>query len=208
MQPPDFLLDGPESAPLTVLLAHGAGAPADSPFMTRMAEGLAEPRFRVARFDFPYMAATRRDRVRRPPDRAPVLVACFEAAIAAFAPERLVIGGKSLGGRIATLLADKAGVRGVVCFGYPFHPPGNPERVRAEHLATIATPTLILQGTRDPFGSTEEVPAYRFSPAVRVHWIEDGEHSFKPRAASGRTEDQNLADALAAMAAFVSSRVP
>jgi predicted alpha/beta-hydrolase family hydrolase len=102
--------------------------------------------------------------------------------------KRLVIGGKSMGGRIASMVADEAGVRGLVCLGYPFHPPGRPEKLRTKHLENLATPALIVQGTRDQFGTKEDVAGYSLSESIRVAWIEDGDHSYKPRASSGRTE--------------------
>ena len=199
---PEFLIDGPAGAPLTVALAHGAGAAMDSPFMTAMAAGLAGRGWRVVRFEFPYMAARRRDGRRRPPDPQAKLLAAWRAVISDLGPERLVIGGKSLGGRMASLIAEAAGVRGLVCLGYPFHPPGKPERLRTAHLADIATPSLIVQGTRDPFGTPEEVAGYDLSPRIRLAWIEDGDHDLKPRKASGRTKEQNWQAALAAVAAF------
>ena len=119
-----------------------------------------------------------------------------------------MIGGKSLGGRIASMAADEAGVAGLVCLGYPFHPPGKPERLRTKHLETLRTPTLIVQGTRDALGSREDVAGYRLSPSIRIAWIEDGDHSFKPRASSGRTEAQTLAEAIAHVQEFLSSTVP
>jgi predicted alpha/beta-hydrolase family hydrolase len=106
---------------------------------------------------------------------------------------RLVIGGKSLGGRIASMIADETGVRGLVCLGYPFHPPGKPEQTRTRDLERLRTPALILQGDRDPFGRPEEVSKYELSRAIRVEWLEDGDHSFEPRVRSGRTEAENLA---------------
>jgi uncharacterized protein len=117
----------------------------------------------------------------------------------------LVIGGKSMGGRIASLVADEAGVAGLVCLGYPFHPVGKPDRLRVEHLAAINTPTLIVQGERDPFGSREEVGGYKLARKLRVKWIDDGDHSFKPRKASGRTEAGNCVVAVKAVVAFVES---
>jgi hypothetical protein len=102
------------------------------------------------------------------------------------------------------MVADRAGVRGLVCLGYPFHPPGKPERLRTKHLEDLRTPTLVVQGTRDIFGSREDVAGYRLSEAIRVAWIEDGDHSFKPRASSGRTESQNLAEAIALVREFLS----
>jgi len=217
MPPPDLLLDGPapgsapgtaeaseaSGAPLTLALAHGAGVPMDSDFMAAFAEGLAAEGLRVARFEFPYMAARRRDGRKRPPDREPVLLQTWRRVIAALGPENLAIGGKSLGGRMASLLADETAVQGLVCLGYPFHPPGKPDRPRTAHLETIKTPTLIVQGTRDPFGTPDEVAGYKLSPAVRLHWAEDGDHGLEPRKASGRTAEQNLAEAIAAVAAFL-----
>jgi uncharacterized protein len=203
MGAPEFLFDGPADAGLCIALAHGAGAPMDSPFMAAFAEGLAARGYRVARFEFPYMAERRRTGRKRPPDRANVLFDTWRAAIAELGPERLVIGGKSLGGRIASMIADETGVRGLVCLGYPFHPPGRPQDPRIDHLRQLRTPTLILQGARDPFGPPGEVRGYDLSPAIRVHWLEDGDHGFKPRKASGRGERQNWSEAIEAMAGFV-----
>jgi len=200
---PEFLFDGPADSPLTIALAHGAGAAMDSPFMAAFAEGLAARGYRVARFEFPYMADRRRTGRKRPPDRANVLLDSWRAAIAALGSESLVIGGKSLGGRIASMVADETGVRGLVCLGYPFHPPGRPQDPRIDHLRQLRTPTLILQGARDPFGPPEEVRGYALSPAIRVHWLEDGDHGFKPRKASGRSERQNWDEAIEAFVGFV-----
>jgi predicted alpha/beta-hydrolase family hydrolase len=202
-EPKDFLFNGPDHSPHVVVLAHGAGAPMDSPFLNRFAEGLAARGLRVARFEFPYMQARRKEGRRTAPDRPPVLREAWLSAIDRLGGgSRLVIGGKSLGGRIASLLADEAGARGLLCLGYPFHPPGQPDRLRTKHLEALHTPALILQGTRDPFGSPEDVASYRLSRAVRVLWIPDGDHSFKPRVSSGRTEAQNLEEAIRAAADF------
>jgi predicted alpha/beta-hydrolase family hydrolase len=108
-----------------------------------------------------------------------------------------------MGGRIASLVADDAGVAGLICLGYPFHPVGNPDKLRVEHLAKIKTPTLIIQGERDPFGTREEVAKYKLSRMVQVTWMVDGDHSFKPRKSSGRTEQQNWNAALAEIEAFL-----
>ena len=199
-----MLLDGPAGARTTLVLAHGAGAPMDSPWMNLVAAGLASRGVRVARFEFPYMQRRREDGRRGAPDREPVLRAAWRAAVDELGgSERLVIGGKSLGGRIASLVADELRARGLVCLGYPFHPPGRPERTRTAHLAGLATPALVVQGTRDPFGSREDVAGYALSPAIRVVWIEDGDHDLRPRARSGRSAEQNLGEALEAVAAFL-----
>ena len=203
---PSFLFDGPKHAPLTVALAHGAGAPMDSPFMDEIAKGIAEGGFRVARFEFPYMRARREGEKSGAPDREPVLRESWLEAIRELGPDRLVIGGKSLGGRIASLVADAAGVRGLLCLGYPFHPPGKPDRLRTKHLAGLATPALVLQGERDPFGTPEEVAAYRLARSIRVVWVPDGDHSFKPRVRSGRTEAENRRFAVEQSRIFLAER--
>src|SRR5688572_24880573 len=207
MAAPDLLFDGPADAPLTVALAHGAGAPMDSGFMNVVARGLAARGLRVARFEFPYMARRREGAGGRgAPDRTPVLEATWLEVIEALGGGRdLVIGGKSMGGRIASHVADRAGVRGLVCMGYPFHPPGQPQKLRTAHLAELRTPTLILQGTRDPFGGPEEVAGYTLSPAIRLLWLDGGDHSFAaPRGAASSTSD-NLRAAIAAVAGFAAA---
>jgi predicted alpha/beta-hydrolase family hydrolase len=157
----------------------------DSDFMSEVAAGLAARGVRVARFEFAYMAR-RRSGQRPPPDRLPALCERFRAAVARMGgPKDLVIGGKSMGGRIASMLADELGVRGVLCLGYPFHPPGRPEQTRTEHLADLRTPCRIIQGTRDPFGTREEVARYRLSSRIELTWIEDGDHDLAPRRRQG-----------------------
>jgi uncharacterized protein len=205
MRKPDLLITGPDAGP-TVVLAHGAGAPMDSPSLNAIARGLGDAGLRVARFEFPYMQARREEARRRPPDREPVLRESWKAVLEELGgASHLVIGGKSMGGRIASLIADEVEPRGLVCLGYPFHPPGQLEKTRTAHLEHLRTPTLIVQGTRDPFGTPEEVAGYRLSPAIRIVWLEDGDHSFKPRASSGRTEKQNVTEAVEAVAEFVAS---
>ena len=200
-----FLADGPPEAKDTLILAHGAGGAMDSAFLTTIARALAARGLRVLRFEFPYMAARRTEGRSRPPDREPVLLEAWRAAVRAAGSDAF-IGGKSLGGRMASLVADELGVRGLVCLGYPFHPPGPPEKLRTRHLASLRTPTLILQGERDPFGSRAEVAGYALSDAIRMEWLTDGDHSFKPRRASGATEGGNLERAIAEVAAFIASR--
>ena len=188
----DLLRTGLGGTP-RLLLAHGAGAPMDSPFMNAIADSVAAAGIEVIRFEFEYMAKRREDGTRRGPDRAPKLIARFKEVLSLVGPAaEVVIGGKSMGGRIASMIADEVGAAGVVCLGYPFHPPGKPERLRTAHLETLKTPTLIVQGTRDRLGSEEEVAAYTLSPSIELAWMADGDHSFKPRKKSGRTAEQNL----------------
>lgn len=200
---PALLWDGAPGAGPTVLLAHGAGAGCRSPFVAEVAAGLAARGLRVARFDFPYMAA-RAGGVRRAPDPAPRLMAWLRAAAAAAAadPAGLVLAGKSMGGRIATMVADGLGVAGVVVFGYPFHPPRQPGRLRIAHLQALRTPCLVLQGERDPFGVPGEVAAYPLSPAITVQWLADGDHSLAPRKGSGLSAQAHRSAAIEAAAAF------
>ena len=198
-----LLTNGPADAPVTVVLAHGAGAGMDTEFMNVFAEGLAETGLRMVRFEFPYMIERRRTGKRRPPNREPVLLDAWRNAIDSLDAETLVIGGKSMGGRMASLIADESKAAALVCLGYPFHPTGKPDRLRTEHLETIKTPTLILQGERDALGSRTEVAGYRLSANVKVRWLPDGDHSFKPRKKSGRTQGQNWEEAIAAIGDFV-----
>jgi uncharacterized protein len=205
-QPPELLFDGPSNGAVVIALAHGAGLSREAPFMTHVAKGLAAQGYRVARFNFPYMDKIQDTGKRRPPDRLPILVQTWLDVIAKLGAERLIIAGKSLGGRVASLVADEVGVLGLVALGYPFHPSGRPEKTRTEHLAALRTPTLICQGTRDPLGNAADVSTYDLSPSIRLHWLEDGDHGFKPRKVSGRTETQNLDEAVTTIAAFAHAR--
>jgi predicted alpha/beta-hydrolase family hydrolase len=189
---PDFLEDGPSGARFTYVFAHGAGSPMKTPFMSTIARGLAAHGIHVVRFEFPYMAAGRR----RPDPQNVLLHSWREVASRLGDPQRLIIGGKSLGGRMASMVADELRVAGLLCYGYPFHPPAKPDRLRTEHLKTLATPALIVQGTRDPFGNRDEVQAYGLSPRIRIAWIAEGDHSFKPPARSAVTERENLQAAI------------
>ena len=201
-----FLFNGPDRADVTILLAHGAGAPMDSASMTAAAEALAGAGFRVARFEFDYMAARRTGTGRTPPPKAEKLNPQYLAAIEALgAKGTLVIGGKSMGGRVASMVADslfEAGrVQGLLCLGYPFHPPGKPGQLRTAHLVDLRTPALIVQGTRDEFGTRDEVSTYALSPAIELLWLEDGDHDLKPRK---RVSGFSAADHLETMAKAVS----
>jgi uncharacterized protein len=196
----DLLVDG---AGPTLMLAHGAGAAMDSRGMTALATRIADRGVRVVRFEFAYLAA-RRDGVRRPPPRADTLLGEYRTALAEVGG-RPVIGGRSMGGRVASMVAAAdPGVAGLVCISYPWHPPAKPDQPRIAHLAGLATPTLIVQGTRDPFGSPEEVAGYPLAPAIDILWLEDGDHDLTPRkSVSGLTAAQHLDACADAVAAFV-----
>lgn len=201
----EFLLDGEGAGRPTVLLAHGAGAAMDTPWMEAMTAALVTRGFRVARFEFGYMAARRSGGSKRPPGKAETFVPEYRAAIDELACDGdLIIGGKSMGGRVASLIAqemfDAGRIRGLLCLGFPFHAPKKPEVPRTAQLEAITCPTLICQGTRDPFGTREEVAGYALSPAVRLAWLEDGDHDLKPRR---RETGRTLADHLALGAEIV-----
>lgn len=201
-----FLFDGPEDAAVTILLAHGAGAPMDSASLTATAKALGAAGLRVARFEFGYMASRRTGEGRKPPPRAETVKPEYIAAVAALAATGpLVIGGKSMGGRVASMVADEllaAGkIAGLLCLGYPFHPPGKPEQLRTKHLADLKTPTLICQGTRDEFGTRDEVAGYALSDRIELLWLEDGDHDLKPRKS---VSGFSAADHLRTVAATVS----
>ena len=174
----------------------------DSPFMELLAQGIADNGLKVARFEFPYMAARREDGRKRPPNRMPMLLEAFRQACAA-CEGPVYIGGKSMGGRVASMLADELGAKALVCFGYPFHPPRKPENTRVEHLRDIATPTLIVQGTRDPLGKPEDVEQYALAKQITMHWLATGDHDFKPLKASGQTQQHLISQAAVACYRFI-----
>lgn len=199
------IIDGPELAEHTFIFAHGAGAGAgmEHDFMADVAARVACKGVRVVRFNFPYMIKRAEDGKKRPPDRAPVLLDTFRDIIAEYGTEKTVIGGKSMGGRMASHLGDIDGLKGIVCLGFPFHPPGKPEKNKGEHLATLFVPTLILQGERDTFGNRVELETYPLSANVQLTFIPDGDHSFKPRKVSGHTESGNRQLAADLIANFI-----
>jgi predicted alpha/beta-hydrolase family hydrolase len=205
----DFLFDGPDKAKATMLLAHGAGAPMDSASMNAATKALANAGLRIARFEFAYMASRRTAAGRKPPPRAEKVMTEYVAAVDALkATGPLIIGGKSMGGRVASMVCDdlfaKGRIAGLLCLGYPFHPVGKPEQLRTAHLAELRTPALIAQGTRDPFGTREEVKHYKLSKQIEILWLEDGDHDLRPRkAVSGFSAADHLATLAAAVKAWV-----
>ena len=204
--PAQLLHHGPETGP-TLVLAHGAGAPMDSDFMNDMADRLAARGLHVVRFEFAYMAARRTHGKRTPPARMPQLLQEYHAVLELIAAGPVFIGGKSMGGRAASMLAAQAdapaAIAGLVCLGYPFHPPGRPESLRTAHLANLRCPALIVQGERDPFGTAEEVPGLALPPSIAFHWCPAGNHDLVPPNRSGHSAQDNLAAAAKAIADFV-----
>jgi len=196
-----YRADGKADALL--VLAHGAGAGQQHPFMTAVAKGFAARGVDVVTFDFPYM----RER-RKIPDKAPVLEKAFADVVAAArawsSATRMFIGGKSMGGRMATHLGAThlEGLAGIIVFGYPLHPPGKPAQLRVQHLPSIAVPVLIVQGERDAFGSPQELkPAIETMTApVTLHAVAKGDHSL---AVGGRPRDEILNEVLDVAAAWI-----
>jgi predicted alpha/beta-hydrolase family hydrolase len=202
-------LEGPPDSPTLLVLAQGAGAPKDHPFLTTVSAGLADGGVRVVRFNFLYTMLGR-----KAPDRQPILEQTYRAVVEDLrereSPNLLFIGGKSMGGRIASHIAageDPVEVDGLVFLGYPLHPPGRPERVRDGHLYEITAPMLFVEGTRDPFCPLEtlqRVLAKVHAPA-EVAVIEDGDHSFKVRKSSGRSTEDALQEVIDAVARWIDS---
>lgn len=190
----------------TLILAHGAGAGMDSAVLEQLAQGLAARGLAVVRFEFPYMAARRLDGKRRPPDPQARLLACWREVYALVRQQvagPVVLAGKSMGGRMASLLVDELGADALVCFGYPFHPAGKPDTLRVEHLHGLRAPTLIIQGERDALGNRGEVEGYALPARIALHWLTAADHDLKPLKSSGFSHEQHLAAATSAVAAWV-----
>jgi predicted alpha/beta-hydrolase family hydrolase len=205
----EYEYQGPKrGADRAVLLAHGAGADMRSATMTTVTDALADAKIPSLRFNFPYRSAGR-----RAPDRPPVLEAAVREAAAELATrtklplDRLVVGGRSMGGRICSMIAAEEGALGVMLLGYPLHPPGKPETLRVEHFPSLRVPVLIASGTRDAFGTPEELQrhAKKINGSVTFHWIETADHGFKPLKSSGITQADALAGVATAVVAFVRS---
>jgi hypothetical protein len=202
---------GPKNAASRLVLAHGAGAPMTSPFLESMTGLLTERGLRVSRFEFAYMVQRHKGGKRRPPPKAELMMPEYIEVVAELRKklpreQKLMIGGKSMGGRIASLCADQlydeGHVAGLVCLGYPFHPPGKAEKLRTTHLEHLRCSALIVQGERDPFGTRAEVETYRLSPAIKIVWAADGNHDLSPGRGSPLTRNDNLASAADAVSAF------
>jgi predicted alpha/beta-hydrolase family hydrolase len=197
-----WLWSAPTSTPsgqsATLILAHGAGAPMDSAFMNDMAGRLAALGVGVLRFEFPYMAQRRIDGGKRPPNPQAKLLECWHevyGAVRDVVSGRLAIGGKSMGGRMASLIADELKVDALICLGYPFYAVGKPEKPRVVHLADLHTPTLIVQGERDALGNREAVEQYTLSRHIEILWLPAANHDLKPLKSAGVSDEQCLQQA-------------
>jgi predicted alpha/beta-hydrolase family hydrolase len=198
------LINTAENPVATFVFAHGAGAGQDSEFMQLMAGELAKHNINVIRFNFAYMQLALELGKRRPPDRADKLLAHFNTVLSEIDSELpIFIGGKSMGGRMASMLLEESAAKGCICMGYPFHPPGKPEKLRTQHLLSMNKPVLILQGERDNFGNRDEIGSFNLSQQIQVSYLADGDHSFKPRKASGHHFEANLHKAIADSAVFI-----
>lgn len=199
-----------------LLWAHGAGAGHQSAFMQHMINALAAQGIQVFAIDFPYMQQMMEQGKRRPPPPVAKTLEHFAAwhgLLKPLADSPLWLGGKSMGGRIATMFASAAFAStgfasqpvcpGVIVAGYPFHPPKAPDRLRLSHWANIHCPLLILQGERDPFGTREEVAGYSLTAQTQLEWLTDGDHDFKPRRASGLKHEFLIDEAATLAASFV-----
>ena len=208
----EFLVNSPEKSPKGIfLLAHGAGRGAASPFLETVAQGVVNSGVRVVRFNFPYMEKMLQTGKRKSPNSGNVLRKCFSDVVShciereQVPSKYIIVAGKSMGARAASMIADQHQVAGVVCLSYPFHPPRKPEPLRITHLQRIQTPTLICQGERNPNGRREEVQQYSLSKSVQFHWLADGDNNFKPRQNSDRSQEENMADAIKAINRFIDS---
>ncbi|GIU09577.1 hypothetical protein TUM4261_18120 [Shewanella sp. c952] len=189
-----------------IILAHGAGANMQHEFMALLASGLAQANVQIVRFNFPYMRANAIDGKRRPPDRAPKLIADYALQLSIlkhhFKPQKVFLVGKSMGGRMSAILAESLMLDGVVCLGYPFIPLKGGEP-RLEPIEKCKAPLMVIQGERDKFGHKGLVETWPVMDKVQLHWLTDGDHSFKPRKSSGTTFEANLAQAISQIQAFI-----
>lgn len=205
MKKKDLLISTPKSYKATFILAHGAGAPMDSDWMNSLTKAVLRHKIQVIRFEFPYMAERRENGKKRPPNSAKQLIECWSEVIKLINSKKtLIIGGKSMGGRIASLIANDNPVHALVCLGFPFHAPGKPMGERVDLLKTVKVKTLILQGERDSMGSKAEIKKLKLQKNIKMQYLEDGDHSFKPRKSSGFTLDEHIEAAANHIDQFVS----
>lgn len=200
----DWQVNKAENAIANVIFAHGAGANMNSAFIQELTIKFTLIGLNVYRFNFPYMTQRGIDGKRRPPNKMDVLLAEYEKAINSIDDELpLFIGGKSMGCRVAVMASGHRAVSGVFCLGYPFHPQKKPDKLRLEPLHTCHKPVVIVQGTRDPLGSKEEIEQYGLAKNIHIEFVEDGDHDLKPRVKSGFTHAQHKATAVYSIERFI-----
>lgn len=204
------ILNTVDNAKALVIFAHGAGADMEHEYITELTRLLNKQQLNVLRFNFPYMDKRKLDGKRRPPDRMPKLIACYQQVLAGVNSQLpIFIAGKSMGGRVAATIASdkeltaKHQLQGVICLGYPFHPVKKLDKLRLTPLQETQLPILILQGQRDALGSETEIESYDFSVKCQVHFFTDGDHDLKPRVKSGFTLKQHQASAVLKMKGFI-----
>lgn len=202
-----ILTNEAKGAKAQFILAHGAGADMQSDFLQQVADALALKQITVHRFNFAYMQQALDLGKKKPPGAAKKLLGEYEAVIQQCLDSDLplFIGGKSMGGRIASMLLEQSSAIAGICLGYPYHPPGKPDTLRVEHLKTLSKPLLVVQGERDTFGTQQQIQTYALPQNIQHQFLTDGDHSFKPRKASGVTLEQNMQQAVSACASFISS---
>lgn len=202
MKKKDLLIKGPKSSNRIFVLTHGAGAPMDSDWMNQVTELLTKKGIQVIRFEFPYMNERRSTGKKRPPNPMKVLQQTWKDVLEITGKD-IYIGGKSMGGRVASLIADELKPKGLICLGFPFHAPGKEPKDRISHLESLKTKTLILQGERDSMGTKEEISSYNLSSKIKVIFLEDGDHSLKPRKKSGFDLNSHLEKAAEEINKFI-----
>ena len=208
----DILINEAVDAKAVLVLAHGAGADMEHSYLTHFTQLLNQQHITVLRFNFPYMVKRQLDGKRRPPDRMPTLIERYQTLLATMpmpANLPLFIAGKSMGGRVAAMLANdqhcitEYAIKGVVCIGYPFHPIKKTEKLRLTPLQQTQLPTLILQGERDALGNKEEIAEYELASLCQLHFFADGDHDLKPRVKSGFTLENHLQQATTIISEFI-----
>ncbi|KGJ91051.1 alpha/beta fold hydrolase [Thalassotalea sp. ND16A] len=197
-----------ENAIASIIFAHGAGASIDSEFIVEISALLNQQGLNVIAFNFPYMQQRLIDGKRRPPNKMDVLLASYLERIKQYQGELpLFIGGKSMGSRVAAMLANEDKVSGVFCLGYPFHPQKQPDKLRLEPLQNAQKPVLIVQGDRDALGNKDEITSYMLKDNIKVQYVEDGDHDLKPRVKSGFTHQQHKNSAAKIIVEFISAQL-
>ena len=201
----NYLIDGKESYPDTIILAHSSGAPMNSEFMNYFSKSLSDLGFLCIRFQFPYMTKQITEGKKRFPDKIDILKKSWLVAINHINKKDVIIGGKSMGGRIATLIADEVKPKGIVVLGYPFFNSKGKNDYRIKHLRNIEIPTLICQGEDDNLGKRSEVEKLDLSKKLNMHWVESANHSLIPPKRTGKTMNQSWDGCIVSIKNFINS---